>query len=496
MFICPLDTKIFNILKFMSSRIPNSSPSSGRSTSYFRSRSTGMGLSRPLSNVEASYLEKYGSGVLDSGSDFGFNVVSQMILNSSVYKQAYQLFSSDKSYGQPYLQQLELIPYAHSVRDSNFWDDFANTFGGTSGFDNAVQDAFNTASSEIRSLVSQYHSFKNSLPSEQVQQFAEAGVNSALTGEGIMPSTMSPDGIVSENIPSQTQYSNEQLSNGVTSFVTFIGSVASMIYGGISSANIMGLLDVAERESLNKQEVHDLFLAQLGVKPTSDRTVLDTEDSTVQDIVSKASADARVASASSVANAKALDKQYDVPNLTSPDSSGSVIMSGLDVLNQVSEFSIVSRLGDSYTKLNNSVRSAQYSDILSVLEQEEAVTSAQSGSAQNEFNFDYYTARNGATEGANETTISSRLSELRRLDIAEKQFNEMLSDYRQQTLSSWAQQIHDKPHLAPFFYKALFDFGMSDTFYHQSVLGQGVKYGMDNLNTITKMVGNIIGFSK
>lgn len=445
---------------------------------------------------EDNYDESLIQNIEGNEGNKGASIVSDLILSSSVYGQAYSIFSNDRSYGQPYLQQLKAIPYAHSVRDENFWDSVANGFGATSGFETAVQDAYNVAMDEIRALVSQYYAFRNSLPSEQVQQMAEAGVNAALTGEGITPSTMANEGIVSGQQPSQSTYTNDQLSQGVTSFVSFIDSLSQLSSVGFSSANLMGLLDIAERESLNKQELHDLMLVQLGIKPSSSRTVLDTNGDTVGNILTKGSTDARVAAATSSARAASLDKTYDIPNLGSPDPSGSMRMSGLDVLNRVSEFAMVSRLGQSYSEFNRALRNAQYSDILTTLDNEGAVADAGARIAKGEFNADYYNARNGFTEGVNQTTISTRLSELKRLEIAQKEFDEMLSNYRQQTLQSWGTQINQKPHLAPFFYKALFDFGMEDTFYHQSVLGQGLKYSLQNLNSISQIVGNIIGFKK
>lgn len=434
---------------------------------------------------------------IDSMQDYqGSSIVADLIKSSPVYSQAYSIFSNDRSYGSPYLMQLEAIPYAHSIRDENFWDSVVNAFGGTSGFDTAVQDAYNVAMDEIRSLISQYYAFRNSLPSEQVQQMAEAGVNAALTGEGITPSAMGTEGIVSDKMPSQSQYTNDQLSQGVSSFVSFIDSIAQLTSVSFSSANLMGLLDIAERDQLNKQELHDLLLAQMGIKPSSSRTVLDTDNSVVGDILSKGASDARIAAATSTSEAAVLNKVFDVPNLNSPDPSGSLRLSGLDVLTQVSEFAMVSRLSESFSQLNQSLRNAQYSDILSILDREAAVAGAGADIAQGEFNADYYNTRSGSVEGANQTTITTRLSELKRLEIAEREFNEMLSNYRQQTLASWGKQINYQPHLAPFFYKALFDFGMEDTFYHQSRLGQGLKYGVQNLNSISQIVGNIIGFKK
>lgn len=447
----------------------------------------GTSLLHPRENADLSAIDN----TVDSK---GSSIVTDLILSSPVYEQAYSVFFNDRSYGGPYLQQLKTIPYAHSVRDENFWDSLSNSFGATSGFETAVQDAYNVALDEIRSLLSQYYAFRNSLPSEQVQQMAEAGVNAALTGEGITPSTMGTEGIISGQLPSQSQYTNDQLSQGITSFVSFIDSLSQLASVGFSSANLMGLLDIAERDALNKQELHDLLLAQMGVTPSSPRTVLDTDSAVVGDIIEKGSADARVSAATATAAADALDNTYEVPNLGSPDPSGSMRLSGLDVLNQVSQFAMVSRLGQSFSELNTSLRNAQYSDILSTLDNEAAVAGAGASIAEGEFNSDYFNARNGYTEGHNQTTISTRLSELKRLEIAQKEFDEMLSNYRQQTLGAWGQQINQKPHLAPFFYKALFDFGMEDSFYHQSVLGQGLKYGVQNLNSISQIVGNIIGF--
>lgn len=434
---------------------------------------------------------------IDSMQDYqGSSIVTDLIKSSPVYSQAYSIFSNDRSYGSPYLMQLEAIPYAHSIRDENFWDNVVNFFGGTSGFDTAVQDAYNVAMDEIRSLISQYYAFRNSLPSEQVQQMAEAGVNAALTGEGITTSAMGTEGIVSDKMPSQSQYTNDQLSQGVSSFVSFIDSIAQLTSVGFSSVNLMGLLDIAERDQLNKQELHDLLLAQLGIKPSSSRTVLDTDNVVVGDILARGANDARIAAATSTSEAAVLNKIFEVPNLKSPDPSGSIRLSGLDVLTQISEFAMVSRLGESFTQLNQSIRNAQYSDILSILDREAAVAGAGADIAQGEFNADYYNARTGSIEGANQSTLTTRLSELKRLEIAQRQFDEMLSNYRQQTLNSWGKQIHDQPHLAPFFYKALFDFGMDDTFYHQSRIGQGIKYGVQNLSAISTIVGNIIGSAK
>ena len=214
------------------------------------------------------------------------NPLVSLIQNSRPYKEAYKIFSADTRYGQPFLRQLEMIPYNFSPRDPNFWDSVTESLGGTSDYDNLIQDAFNSAIDEIRTLVQNYYTFINGLPREQVAQLSEAGINAGVTGEGVSPSSMSADPVAGINeMPSHTQYNNEALSSGITSFVEFINSMTNLGATAVSSESIMGMLDLAEREGYNKQEVHDLMLSQLGVTSPSPYRVLTPQSSSV--IVSK-----------------------------------------------------------------------------------------------------------------------------------------------------------------------------------------------------------------
>lgn len=71
-----------------------------------------------------------------------------------------------------------------------------------------------------------------------------------------------------------------------------------------------------------------------------------------------------------------------------------------------------------------------------------------------------------------------------------------LPNIKMNTLDVWSDSIKDTPSLAPFFYKAMFDFDMQDTFYHMSPWTMGLKYGMDTLNGLTGIIGNIMGIAK
>lgn len=108
-----------------------------------------------LSSLSPTSLEV--DPALDTSNDS--SILSRLIKESSTYIEAYNLFSGDKSYGKPFLQELILIPTSITVREPNFWDNVTDFFGGTSGFDKAIVDAFNQAMDAIVALVRDYHTF-------------------------------------------------------------------------------------------------------------------------------------------------------------------------------------------------------------------------------------------------------------------------------------------------------------------------------------------------
>lgn len=435
-----------------------------------------------------------------SSSSSKDGVVTNLIKSSSIYIEAEQILSNDKQYGTSYLAMLRMIPYSHEVRDENFWDEFVDFFGGTSGYDKAVTDAFNAAMDEIRSLMQDYYSFLSKLPTEQVQQLRDAGINASITGEGVSPSSMTspdPSGMVS-SIPSQSEYDNTSLSQGVTSFVEFIGSMANLASIGVNSKNILGLLDIAEREGYNKQEVHDLFLANLGVTTDSPYRVLTPGNTpSVETISTTAKSEQRIKSAETSATAKALDAPISVNVGTDPESIASYeIMSGEDWLSEISRFQIANRFGNVMIQNLRTQGQQMYADVLSRLEGEYNIANFQAQTAESGFNSDYFSARNGALEGLNQTGLSSSLASIKQSEADIQSVESWLSEYRSGIIEFWGQQLEKRPNLAPYFYKALFDFGMEDTFYHQNGAAQALKYGQHALNSLGSFLSNLTGFKK
>lgn len=424
----------------------------------------------------------------------GQDMVAEMVLSSRVYKDAHELFSSNSRYGGPFLQQLELIPYSASVRLENTWDSVVSGLGGTSGYENAIQDAFNTCLDEIRSLVQNYYTFINSLPSEQVQQFEEAGINSAVTGQGIEGSDMSgagSAGVVNPENPSMSTYSNEQLSRGITSFVEFIGSMANLGSTAVNAKNLMGLLDLAEREGYSKQELHDLLLAGEGVTTDSPYRVLTPENTPA------IKHGANVAGKKVQAESDAMDKPVTVN--VGDDPSGQAhyeIYDPVDVLTEITRFNMANRFAEgAITNLRN-VGRQQYASLVGMLEGEYEAGHFSRMIEEDSFNQDLFSARDGRSEGTAQTKVAEHLANIKELEESALAFERWLNDYRFNILDHWGDQLAKRPNLAPYFYKALFDFDMSDTFYHQNAAAQGLKYGLDSLQKVGSFLGNLTGFKK
>lgn len=425
-------------------------------------------------------------------------ILPDLIRDSSIYIQAYDILSSDASYGLPFLEQLKMVPESYAIRDKNFWDGFTEAVGGSSGHENAITDAFNNAMDEIRLIVQNYRTFKNSLPVEQVSQLAEAGINSAITGEGVSPSTI-PESLgtaLSQPNTSQSAYSNEQLSQGVTSFVEFLGFMNSLIGTGFNSASLMGMLDIAERESYNKQEVHDLLLSQQGVLADSPYRVLSPSVAPVlASYAEGAAAKSAVDAAASVADKKALESPISVSVGNDPNKVQHYeVKSGADWMVEASRFSIANRFSNIMIQNLTNQSKQLYAGAVASLEGEYMMANYGAMISESEFNADFYRNRDGASEGKSQTSIANSLASIRECEANVKAVENWMSEYRSSIIDHWGKQLREKPSLAPYFYKAMFDFGMEDTFYHQNAAAMGLKYGMKALDSIGSFLGHLTGF--
>lgn len=145
------------------------------------------------------------------------------VINSPAYQSAYQVLSaeSDKSW----LQRLEMIPY--SVDDAN--QTFFDKIGFSSNYEDKQDANYQYCMEQISALMAEYQSWRNSLPVTQVQQLADAGINSAITGANISGSSIPNVGVSSD--PSRLQSTNvgEYVHNFVDRFLNLSSGVLDWI---------------------------------------------------------------------------------------------------------------------------------------------------------------------------------------------------------------------------------------------------------------------------
>lgn len=151
--------------------------------------------------------------------------IAEQVKNSPAYLSAYEVLSAEPN--QSWLQRLEMIPYSVQDATSTFFDEF----GFTHNRDDKQQANYQYCMQQIAQLMNDYQSWKNSLPVTQVQQFADAGINAAITGNGVNGSNMSPGTAPTVNPSSMQSAQPIDIITNAASFIldasTGLASVAS-----------------------------------------------------------------------------------------------------------------------------------------------------------------------------------------------------------------------------------------------------------------------------
>ena len=124
------------------------------------------------------------STTFDGSAAASADAIRDRVKASSVYRAVFNVFSAESD--KYWLIQLNGILDSIVGATETFWDD--------TGFSNASSDKneaiYNEAISNIQALYNQYQTYKNSLPKTQVQQYADAGINAAITGNGVTGSSL------------------------------------------------------------------------------------------------------------------------------------------------------------------------------------------------------------------------------------------------------------------------------------------------------------------
>lgn len=197
------------------------------------------------------------------------NSIAEQVMNSPAYKSAHNILSqeSDKSW----LQRLEMIPYSVSDASSTFLDDF-----GLSNNFNDKQDAnYQYCMEQISALMSEYQSWKNTLPITQVQQLSDAGINSAITGQGVNGSSIPNVGVGSNPSTLPSTNVGDFVGNMVDKFLNLSSGVLNWIgkYNEISLNN--------RRFSYDQDVAFSQFVHEL----SKDGIIIDSEIKSFHDLL-------------------------------------------------------------------------------------------------------------------------------------------------------------------------------------------------------------------
>lgn len=151
--------------------------------------------------------------------------ITTQVVNSPAYQDAHKILSAEPD--KQWLYELESIPYA--VQDAPAENPL---FGWASNKYEDKQNAnYQYCMELIRDLMARYHEWKNSLPVTQAQQYADAGYNAAITGDGLSPSTTG-----TPSSPTASPSSMESMSVADT-LSSVVGTVMSIDQGIVAWFN-------------------------------------------------------------------------------------------------------------------------------------------------------------------------------------------------------------------------------------------------------------------
>lgn len=162
------------------------------------------------------------------GAEFNGGTTADKVRNSTAYKTAYSIFSqlSDKSW----LNRLVAIPTSVEDASSTWFDE-----QGLSNKYNDKQAAnYQYCLQQIQNLLSEYYAWKNSLPVTQVDQLQDAGINAAITGEGVSGSELNPSTLQSDPSTLQSSDPLSLLQQFVGTMTSFTGGLTDIVNSGVS----------------------------------------------------------------------------------------------------------------------------------------------------------------------------------------------------------------------------------------------------------------------
>lgn len=423
-----------------------------------------------------NYQRRHTFGNLNQSSSISRDVataggpMAYMIKSTEAFKYAERMMQGYDDW----LNQLYMIPTSFRAAET-LWGDI------TGKNEQNIINTFNQAMSAINNLVQQFRSWQNSLPSTQVEQFTEAGINTAVTGSNISPSSMSDTSAVTapvQEVSNPIDVASTLVSSvgGFLSFVTstlaaFSDLKSAKLGRDLVSKNIEQIttaLDLAEQEAWNKQELHDYLMSTLGLVSTNPKS--HKEDNAGNDIVlstneSIAKQEQNIKSNSLSINPLNVNPDSEI-NIIGAD--GQTILSGVayDVFSQLSQFSLCEwYYNNIYNAVNSYVR-GQYMNLTYELQGQYLSNAMESQDEMNLFLKDFYSARSGISEGFSTTNLLSYQTNIAEAQAMIQDIESIMANFKLNHFSNIIKKGVTDWRYAPFINKAFYGVDFQDTFFH------------------------------
>lgn len=450
-------------------RVPQSVVDHSQFTKYKR-RYSAYGGTDPRNNTDSM-----SRSVRDAGGELAW-----LILNSVTYKHAESVFSQADD--PMWMDLLQAIPSSYKSPDT--W------IGEITGANIKNETAlYNKAMSEINQLLRDYQNYITGLPVNQVQQNQDAGINMAVTGQGIeSQSSIAPVGAdVATEVSNPVDIAANIVST-VGGFVGFCSQVFQTFQGAKLAKSALATQSVqrdaieqgirqAKQNSWNEQQLRDYLFSAFGLSGDNPYAPegYSNDNKDVHDKKRKIASDELTIQD----NQNAMNPFNNKGEFTVDTGDGQAYVAADEIFKSMSQFGLLEMYYKStMNMLDKQIRSS-YLQLNFDLESEYYANERSASNAANAFNFDFFTSRSGTSEGQATSNILKNSANIGYYQNLLSQIEYGFQEVKLKHFQAMMKKGIEDYRYAPFVMKALYGVDISDSkYYLPDYVGEGLIYDM------------------
>lgn len=362
-----------------------------------------------MENNINSFEEQFTNNKYFEGGKLGSSANQRQIIASDVYQKAKALFS--KSQDPVWMQRLQAIVQSAQTYTAN--NPFSELFNGQQ-LQDKNNEVISLALQQIQELISEYQQFQNSLPSTQVQQFKDAGLNpltqsigGSSISAGVQPQTT--------GVPNTTPLSS--------TIDTLVGLVTSTT-GGILSFITAGV-DISQKITNNRFDNISKIADLAGKGFSINKADFPKQYHNVIDVIQSASPAADAATREQMYKAR----ETALKNLYLDGFSSFVDEEGLkDIMTDLAKLRMDTLKSDYSLRLSSNRYQKEKLDTL------DPGISAISENQKNAYDANYYTYKDVLGQVDSENTANkTNIERNKNNEILERNFSEMIKKWVQKS---------------------------------------------------------------